>query len=87
MIRATRILRRETLSGGEIVDRVVLDHGDSLATLYGHMLSMAVSPGQQVGAGEIIGYVGSTGRSTGPHLHFEVRIHGVTVDPLPTLTS
>jgi murein DD-endopeptidase MepM/ murein hydrolase activator NlpD len=66
---------------------VVLDHGNSLSTLYGHMTRVAVAPGQQVEAGDIIGFVGSTGISTGPHVHFEVRVHGVTVDPLPTLKS
>jgi murein DD-endopeptidase MepM/ murein hydrolase activator NlpD len=66
---------------------VVLDHGSSLSTLSGHMVALAVGLGQQVAAGDVIGYVGSTGLSTGPHLHFEVRIHGVTVDPLPTFKS
>src|SRR5262249_22115648 len=66
---------------------VILDHGDSVATLYGHMVSVAVKAGQHVEEGDVIGYVGSTGNSTGPHLHFEVRIHGVTVDPLATLRS
>jgi murein DD-endopeptidase MepM/ murein hydrolase activator NlpD len=64
---------------------VVLDHGNSLSTLYGHMVRVAVAPGQRVEAGDVIGFVGSTGLSTGPHLHFEVRVHGVTIDPLPTL--
>lgn len=64
---------------------VVLDHGASTATLYGHQSALAVSLGQRVGAGEVIGYVGSTGLSTGPHLHFEVRVHGVPVDPLLAL--
>jgi murein DD-endopeptidase MepM/ murein hydrolase activator NlpD len=63
----------------------VLDHGNSLSTLYGHMVRVAVAPGQHVEAGDVIGFVGSTGLSTGPHLHFEVRVHGVTIDPLPTL--
>jgi len=66
---------------------VILDHGNSLATLYGHMVSVAVTKGQHVEEGDVIGYVGSTGISTGPHLHFEVRVHGVTIDPLPTLKS
>ena len=64
---------------------VVLDHGNSMSTLYGHMVRVAVSPGQHVDVGDVIGFVGSTGLSTGPHLHFEVRVHGVTIDPLPTL--
>jgi len=66
---------------------VILDHGNSLSTLYGHMVRVACTPGQHVEAGDVIGYVGSTGISTGPHLHFEVRVHGVTTDPLPTLKS
>jgi murein DD-endopeptidase MepM/ murein hydrolase activator NlpD len=61
---------------------VVLDHGGNLATAYGHQSSIAVSCGQSVSQGQVIGYVGSTGRSTGPHLHFEVRINGGAVDPL-----
>jgi murein DD-endopeptidase MepM/ murein hydrolase activator NlpD len=74
-------------SEGGYGNAVVLDHGDSVATLYGHMVSVAASPGQHVEEGDVIGYVGSTGVSTGPHLHFEVRVHGVTVDPLPTFKS
>jgi murein DD-endopeptidase MepM/ murein hydrolase activator NlpD len=60
----------------------VIDHGGNLATAYGHQSSIAVACGQQVAQGEVIGYVGSTGHSTGPHLHFEVRINGSPVDPL-----
>ncbi len=61
---------------------VVVDHGGGICTLYAHQSSIAVSVGQYVFSGDTIGYVGSTGYSTGPHLHFEVIINGNTVDPL-----
>ncbi|GAA6762282.1 M23 family metallopeptidase [Thermus hydrothermalis] len=64
---------------------VVLDHGGGVETLYAHMSRIAVRPGQWVEAGEVIGYVGSTGWSTGPHLHFEVRVGGVARNPLSYL--
>jgi murein DD-endopeptidase MepM/ murein hydrolase activator NlpD len=60
----------------------VIDHGGGLSTAYGHQSNIAVALGQQVAQGEIIGNVGSTGHSTGPHLHFEVRVNGAPVDPL-----
>ena len=59
----------------------VIDHGHSLATLYGHQSQILVTPGQVVKRGDPIGRVGSTGLSTGPHLHFETRIKGVPIDP------
>jgi murein DD-endopeptidase MepM/ murein hydrolase activator NlpD len=61
---------------------VVIDHGGGLATAYGHNSSIAVGYGSSVGQGQVISYAGSTGYSTGPHLHFEVRVNGSAVDPL-----
>lgn len=61
---------------------VVVDHGGGLATLYAHQSSLAVGYGAGVSAGEVVGYVGSSGQSTGPHLHWEVRDHGTPVDPM-----
>lgn len=60
---------------------VRLDHGNGYATAYGHMSGLAVEAGQQVVKGEIIGFVGSTGYSTGPHLHYEVLADGQNIDP------
>lgn len=62
---------------------VVIDHGNGVTTLYAHQAAIGVSVGQTVGQGSIIGVVGNTGNSTGPHLHFEVRINGAATDPLP----
>lgn len=61
---------------------VVIYHSNGTTTLYAHMSSMAVTAGSTVSQGDTIGYVGSTGNSTGPHLHFEVRVNGSCVDPL-----
>jgi len=61
---------------------IVLDHGDNLSTVYAHQTSFEVAAGDAVQTGQLIGYVGSTGNSTGPHLHFEVRVSGNARDPI-----
>jgi murein DD-endopeptidase MepM/ murein hydrolase activator NlpD len=66
---------------------VVIDHGFGITTRYGHLSRFAVADGQTVRRGEIIGYVGSTGRSTSSHLHYEVLVNGRLTNPLKLLTS
>lgn len=65
--------------------RVFLDHGNGFVTVYGHFSKVFVTVGQTVKRGDLLGEMGSTGRSTGPHLHFEIRINGKTQDPLAYL--
>lgn len=67
---------------GAYGNAVIIDHGNQISTLYGHMSSLAVTKDTAVVPGQTIGYVGSTGWSTGPHLHFEVRKDGVPTNPL-----
>ncbi len=66
---------------------VSLEHGADIQTRYGHMSRLNVFAGQQVHKGDVIGYIGTTGRSTGPHLHYEVRIGGVAVNPIPYMQA
>ena len=61
---------------------VTLDHQGGLSSVYGHMQRLEVALGQKVGRGDVIGHVGNTGRSSGPHLHYEVRLSGVPVNPM-----
>ena len=61
---------------------VTINHGDGFSSLYGHMTHYTVSSGDYVNQGDLIGYVGSTGNSTGPHLHWEVTVNGVRQNPL-----
>jgi murein DD-endopeptidase MepM/ murein hydrolase activator NlpD len=63
----------------------VISHTRGVETWYAHLRRIDVSPGQHVRRGTVIGLVGSTGRSTGPHLHFEVRVRGAVTDPLRAL--
>ncbi|RMH71264.1 MAG: M23 family metallopeptidase [Actinomyces sp.] len=84
----------EAASGGTVLwagprtgfgNTVIISHGGGFTTLYAHMSSIATTAGAEVSAGDVIGAVGQTGWATGPHLHFEVRVEGVAVDPRPFL--
>ncbi|HEX2063110.1 MAG TPA: peptidoglycan DD-metalloendopeptidase family protein [Acidimicrobiales bacterium] len=77
--KAGQVIFSGTMSG--YGNTVVVDHGGGLSTLYAHQSRLGARDGQSVGQGEVIGYVGSTGRSTGPHLHFETRMNGSPQNP------
>ncbi len=66
---------------------VRIDHGNELHTIYAHMIKPGIPAGTKVKVGQVIGYVGSTGKSTGPHLHFETLVNGKAVDPIPYLNK
>jgi murein DD-endopeptidase MepM/ murein hydrolase activator NlpD len=88
LVRATaagRVTIAEYTGGyGNLVE---IDHGNGLATRYGHLSGFLVAPGDRVEAGEMVGRAGSTGRSTGSHLHYETRINGEPVDPARFLAA
>src|SRR5439155_1512985 len=71
----------EESAEGDFGKHVMLDHGNGVRSLYGHLKRHDVKVGQRVAKGQVIGLVGSTGRSTGPHLHYEVLMAGKPVDP------
>lgn len=79
-----RVVSAGMTSGG-YGNQTIIDHGDGLKTMYAHQSAIRVRPGQTVRRGQNIGAVGSTGNSTGPHLHFEVHLNGRPVDPAPYL--
>lgn len=83
---ADGVVERAEWTGGYGL-MVELGHGGDLETRYGHMSRLNVAAGQQVRRGEIIGYVGATGRATGPHLHYEVRVAGMAVNPAPYMQA
>jgi murein DD-endopeptidase MepM/ murein hydrolase activator NlpD len=66
---------------GDYGNLVVIDHGNGLTTRYGHLRGFAVHLGQQVTKSQVIGWVGMTGRTTGPHLHYEVRLNDRAMNP------
>ena len=66
---------------------ISIEHGASMETRYAHLSRLAVAAGDTVKKGDLIGYVGSTGRSTGPHLHYEVRVEGLAVNPIPYMVE
>jgi len=72
---------------GRLGKHVALDHGNGVESLYGHLEAVDVKAGERVAKGQVIGRVGSTGRSTGPHLHYELLVEGKAVDPRPFLPA
>jgi murein DD-endopeptidase MepM/ murein hydrolase activator NlpD len=66
---------------------ISVEHGAAMQTRYAHLSRLAVAEGDNVKKGDLIGYVGSTGRSTGPHLHYEVRVDGLAVNPIPYMVE
>ena len=87
-VKSGKVLLTNTSGyGGGYGNYVVIDHGGGVTTLYAHMSVVKVSEGQMVSQGTVLGITGSTGASTGPHLHYEVRINGVYQNPLNYLAG
>jgi murein DD-endopeptidase MepM/ murein hydrolase activator NlpD len=72
---------------GNYGNSILIDHGFGISTRFGHLSGFAVRPGQHIRRGDVIGYVGSTGRATSAHLHYEVLLNGRAVNPMPLLTA
>lgn len=83
---ASGVVRMASYNGG-YGNVIFIDHGYGFSTIYAHLHRINVKVGQQVTKGQLIGLVGSTGASTGPHLHYEVRVNGVTVNPTKYLSA
>ncbi|BAV09240.1 peptidase, M23 family [Filimonas lacunae] len=79
---ADGVIKEANFNAGGYGNHVVINHGYGYETLYGHMYKIKAKPGDHVRRGEVIGYVGSTGKSTGPHCHYEVHRSGERVDPV-----
>jgi murein DD-endopeptidase MepM/ murein hydrolase activator NlpD len=79
---ADGVVKEADYNAGGYGNNVVINHGFGYETLYGHMYRIKARTGQKVKRGEVIGYVGSTGKSTGPHCHYEVHKNGQPVDPV-----
>jgi murein DD-endopeptidase MepM/ murein hydrolase activator NlpD len=72
---------------GDYGNLIVLRHGFGLSTRYGHLSRFQAKPGQSIKRGDVIGYVGATGRTTGAHLHYEILANGTLINPLQLLTQ
>jgi murein DD-endopeptidase MepM/ murein hydrolase activator NlpD len=73
--------------GGQYGKMVIIDHGNGMQTYYAHLSQLDVFPGQEIRRGDAVGRSGETGKATGPHLHYEVRMGGTPVNPYPYLSQ